>query len=146
MRGVPGLDALAAPPDPEPPLADEPPSLDEVPPSLEDEEEYVPDPVRPLVAPESEPLAPETEPLDPDPDASLVALVTVPVKLDATVVCERTVETAEVTVPIGSVVPAMAAALHTPPSRSAAHTSPRITAGRIPIVCFPTYGRPKLAE
>jgi hypothetical protein len=105
---VPGLEALALRLDCESRLG---------PPSLEDS---VPDPASALVTSASE--------LDGDPEASPVA---VPAKFDATVVCPRTVETADVIVPTGSGVPATAAPLESPPRRSAVHTIARIAERRI---------------
>jgi hypothetical protein len=78
---------------------------------------------------------PETTSVAPEPEAPLVALVTLPVRSETTVVCEAIVEIAEVTVPTGSsCTPATAAPLDTPPSASTTKTRTRIAATRIHLM------------
>jgi hypothetical protein len=113
VRGEPGLEALALRLDCESRLVEDPLSV----------EDSVPDPDSALVTSAREP--------DADPEVSPVALVAVPTKFDATVVCPRTVETADVIVPMGSLVPATAAPLEIPPRSSAMHTIARIAECRI---------------
>jgi hypothetical protein len=73
------------------------------------------------------------------PEPPLVALVTVPVRSEATVVCEVIVEIAEVTVPIGSgsCAPANAALLATPASARMTRSRNRIAAHRITSSAYP---------
>jgi hypothetical protein len=76
--------------------------------------------------------------LAPEPEPPLVALVTLPVKSETTVVCEAIVEIAEVTVPIGSsCTPAIAAPLDTPPNARTIKNRIRIAAVRILFGVYP---------
>ena len=108
----------------------DPPSAPEEVALVVPEPERAPDPKTASVAPETAPVAPEPP---------LVALVTLPVRSETTVVCEVIVEIAEVTVPIGSrsCAPAIAALLATPPSARMTRTRSRIAADRIPSSVYP---------
>jgi hypothetical protein len=107
------------------------------------EPERAPDPETASVAPETASVAPETAPVTPEP--LLVALVTLPVRSETTVVCEVIVEIAEVTVPIGSrtCAPAIAALLATPPSARMTRSRTRIAADRISHLTFTRFWRSK---
>ena len=129
MCGDRGFEAVADRDDASPLDADpDPPSTPEEVASVEPEPERTPDP--------------ETTSVAPEPEAPLVALVTLPVRSETTVVCEAIVEIAEVTVPTGSsCTPATAAPLNTPPSASTTKSRTRIAAARIPSDTYPFLER-----
>jgi hypothetical protein len=111
------------------------------------EPESAPDPETASVAPETASVAPETAPVAPEtapvaPEPLLVALVTLPVRSETTVVCEVIGEIAEVTVPIGSrsCAPAIAALPAIPPSARMSRSRTRLAADRIPSHVYPLLG------
>jgi hypothetical protein len=86
--------------DPEPPPEDPLPPPDEEPLPVRDSADTAP--AAPSVAPETAPpTAPETAPTAPEPEPEPL-LVTLPVRSEATVVCEAIVEMTDVTCPIAS--------------------------------------------